>query len=1144
MAYAAVISLKQTLHLLRSSPHISFLSTSSPEILKLATTLQQVLERSDDSSSRKSCRLNALDAQIRQTVHEFEDLLELHVSSNHFLPESESHGDESARLKINSFLETMKMMEKEYVDELENSSPQEEDNISSNTDFGVKMVGLSNEFKDIKSKLLKSIRPDDFGVFSFVGMAGSGRSMIAKTIFDHIYNGREQSLDCGAMVTVGPNYQLKEIYLSILSQINDASIASNDELNISSQGDEELLGYHLYSSLKGRKYMIVIDDVWETRVWDDLRRSFPDQKNGSLVVITTSLKEVALYADCCRIFQIPVLDEDRTWHLLCVAIFGVNSSCPQELEESGKLIVKNIEGRIHSLAKVILFLLKAEEMVLCWNEVAADKEHSIFLVADELSEVNSIWEDLQVMCASLRDDDQRKVPALRMVATALNSSLSVNSLEPFKDHMFPDYMMPKIEFMSLLGMPGIGKTTLAKEIFKDQSILDHFDHHAWVTLGPRYQPEDILADVLLQIFPDIDKMSVKGDGPLAKELCAKLSKKRFFIVLDDVWNTEALQQLENLFKKMKAKVLVTTRLAYVARFSPIYKIIIRLPLLNKEESWSLLCQKVFPEGSCPIPLEKAGKRILEHCDGLPLLILMVASHLCKAEKKLEYWNQVADQKQNEVFKNAHSEISKALLPSYESLPQHLKACFLYMGIFRRNHWISNSNIIRLWDAEGFLEPKQTANVEDFAEECLEKLVDKSFVMGSYFEIGTCRLHSVFWHLSNSEAEKSNFLHAFTSFADSTIEDMEGQRRLCIRNSTLLGIKDVHDSIASIPTTRSLLCTGPPHQYPVPICFGLKLLRVLDALTIRLYEFPDEVVRLIHLRYLALTCSGKLPASISNLCSLHYLIVAQHLTIKSSEDLLLLPAEIWNMKELKYLHTTGRSLTSPQSGAILPNLSTLLDVSGQSCTDEFFKGIPNLLKLGIQIELDPDDGNGNPFHCLDHISGLKRLESLECVVVNPEFGFEVVSPPAPIPMFPLGLKKLSLSGLGYPWEYMSIIGKLQKLEVLELRCFSFKGTTWVTNAYSFPEVQLLLLEDIDLVRWKLESFSFKNLEFLSIKHCYNLEDLPHNFSSTVAKIEAVDCNTFVKKWADEVKEVDLNNMHVSRPFLEVESHSSWDDRKIN
>lgn len=80
-------------------------------------------------------------------------------------------------------------------------------------------------------------------------------------------------------------------------------------------------------------------------------------------------------------------------------------------------------------------------------------------------------------------------------------------------------------------MAGIGKSTLTRKIYKDTSIVSYFDHHVWVTLGPKYRPNEILVDVLAKIYPDIDKLRMEEDENLVRELCGKLSSKRV------VWKT-------------------------------------------------------------------------------------------------------------------------------------------------------------------------------------------------------------------------------------------------------------------------------------------------------------------------------------------------------------------------------------------------------------------------------------------------------------------------------------------------------------------------------------------------------------------------------------------------------------------------------
>ncbi|KAI3464105.1 hypothetical protein Pfo_020768 [Paulownia fortunei] len=703
--------------------------------------------------------------------------------------------------------------------------------------------------------------------------------------------------------------------------------------------------------------------------------------------------------------------------------------------------------------------------------------------------------------------------------------------------------------VSLVGMAGIGKTTLAKNFFENPLILSRSHRRAFVTIGPKYHLKQILQGILAQVNPHINIMPTEGDERLAdlkRMMYESLKDWRYFIVLDDVWNTEVWDDLRSLFPDDHngSRVLLTTRLEEVAESASPFSNY-RIRFLDKEESWYLLREKVFGKESwsCPPQLENAGKKIAENCEGLPLAIVMVADLLSKAEKTPEYWNKVAA-KENSVFMDAYDEMSKVLLRSYKYLPQHLKVCFLYMGVFPQNYEIPHSKLFNLWTAEGLLEPHHTSDY--FANEFLENLVSSSLVkvrqvrqQSHTYRIKTCSLHSAFWHLCNREAGKNKFFHVLNSRADGLAEGIKSQRRLCIHNNILFGIKDVYKSMASISTTRSLLCTGQHHQYPVPICFGLRLLRVLDALTIRFYEFPVQVLKLVQLRYLALTYDGNLPASISKLWNLQFLIVRRHMSITSSGAPSYLPMEIWDMQELKHLQVMGSNLPEP-CGARLPNLLTLLDVSAQSCTKGVLESIPNLKKLGIRIELAPDAAE--PLCCFDHISHLHGLITLKCVIVNPKLRSEVVAQPAPRSRFPSSLKKLTLSGFGYPWKDMSMIASLPNLRVLKLRCYAFRGPEWETydTDKGFTKLEFLLIEDTDLVHWTVRRGSFPSLNCLSIKHCYKLEHIPRILLSSLVRIEVVDCNPLVVSCAKQIKE---DQLKIGNDVLDVYVHSSWDDGNL-
>lgn len=234
-------------------------------------------------------------------------------------------------------------------------------------------------------------------------------------------------------------------------------------------------------------------------------------------------------------------------------------------------------------------------------------------------------------------------------------------------------------------------------------------------------------------------------------------------------------------------------------------------------------------------------------------------------------------------------------------------------------------MVNLWGAEGFLrlvffmgtsKKSITSTFDHFVSSNLVVVRQRSSNTDRYKK--ACSLHCAYRYICRKEADNNKFLHILNSYVDGSIEQIKGHRYLAIYNNVLFAIKDVHDAMASVSTVRSLLCTGPHHQYQVPICLEYwRLLRVLNVLTIRFYEFPIEVVKLIHLRYLALTCNANLPPSISKLFNLRWLIFRQYLSIKCVGAESYVPVEIWEMQELKYLQIMGRNLPDPPPGPCKP-----------------------------------------------------------------------------------------------------------------------------------------------------------------------------------------------------------------------------------
>ncbi|XP_042066290.1 putative late blight resistance protein homolog R1B-13 isoform X2 [Salvia splendens] len=364
--------------------------------------------------------------------------------------------------------------------------------------------------------------------------------------------------------------------------------------------------------------------------------------------------------------------------------------------------------------------------------------------------------------------------------------------------------------------------------------------------------------------------------------------------------------------------------------------------------------------------------------------------------------------------------------------------------------------------------------------------------------------------------------------------IEGQQRLSFHNNVLLGIKQVHESVEEncSSTAHSLLCYGPYQKYPVPICFSLRLLKKLDALTIRFYDFPMEIMQLDQLLYLTLTLDGEIPGSISQLLNLQFLIVGQHLSLKPRSGSSHLPVEIWDMKELQHLQVMGRDLPNP-CRTYLEKLSTLLGVGALSCAVGILETIPRLTKLSIQIELVPDE-DGDPLSSLGHVSCLRELKSLKYVAVNPDM---VVPLHSELPAFPRNIRKLSLGGLGYPWREMSIIGSLPFLYMLKLRSYAFQGPVWEVEEKRFISLVTLVIEDTDLVEWRFGDGSFISLGQLSIKHCYNLERIEGELQVYLENIEVIECGPLAENCVEQIRKDRMGKRDIL-PEPDVDLVSTW------
>ncbi|KAL7114932.1 hypothetical protein ACP275_04G151900 [Erythranthe tilingii] len=674
--------------------------------------------------------------------------------------------------------------------------------------------------------------------------------------------------------------------------------------------------------------------------------------------------------------------------------------------------------------------------------------------------------------------------------------------EKLKEEILKEKNDSRREVLPIVGLPGSGKTTLARSLYEESSITDEFEIHGWVTVTQDYQ----LGEIFSKLFHSLEtKGQKKGEAAQSEKkenlqdaVYKSLRKKKYLVVVDDMWSEDVWDKVKSSFPDDSngSRIVLTTRSNEIAKYAKASSDFLhRMKPLSLEHSWELLTLTVFEEDPCPPHLKDIGWEISKNCRGLPLSLTTE-----------EYWKNIQGDTLDAAAKGDEAYV-EILFLSYNHLPGKLKGCFLYMGAFQEDSEIPVTKLIRLWVAEGFLKQSSLQIVEEVANHNLEQLINRNLLdirkSTSNGQIKACGMHDTLRELSVKECGNEKFFHSRRKYVQTLEEDC-----VCANHS---------------------LC-GAHHHHPLPFCLTFDRLRVLDAFTVYFIEFPDVILQLIHLSYLSLTYNGKLPSKLSNLEKLQVLIVRQHPKIIFLGTSIL-PDEIWGMTHLRHLLFTESDLPkipSQRNSILFANLQTLSNVSAASCTKEVLENMPNLTKLAMWTESPGPVGL--------YLDQVKKLVSFKFTVLKPipkkkvEFMPELYFPPT--------LVKLRLSGCSLPWEVMTVIGQLPFLEVLKLREIAFEGGNWSPKKREFVQLKFLLLEYLDLKKWEADHTHFRNLERLIMRHCYELEKIPEKFANLgcLELIELVDCSPGAVNCAEEMKEsVKKRGINTK---LKIHTYSSW------
>ncbi|KAJ9182931.1 hypothetical protein P3X46_006862 [Hevea brasiliensis] len=460
--------------------------------------------------------------------------------------------------------------------------------------------------------------------------------------------------------------------------------------------------------------------------------------------------------------------------------------------------------------------------------------------------------------------------------------------------------------ISVVGMGGLGKTTLAKKVYDSERASSHFDCKAWITVSQSYKKEELLRTMIKQLQrekpqPAFDGIENMEESQLITKLREYLSEKRYIVVLDDVWSIDFWGYIRNDCpdNDKGSRIIITTRRVDVApssKESSIYHVH-ELQPLPRDQAFELFCKKVFQlnEGNCPLELQELSEAIVQKCEGLPLAIVTIGSLLATKDKSTSEWQRLCNGLGSALASDQRlSSIAKILSLSYHDLPYHLKSCFLHLSLFPENYAINCRRLIRLWIAEGFIKERQGVTLEDIAEEYLIELFHRSLVQVASVSIDgrakECKVHDLVREVFLSVSKELSFHQVSLE----TYESMNGR----IRHLSIYGGATHIPESSSNFQTHSIIVLG-VHELPKSLVSSfftnLKLLRALDFEGAPLDHIPKELGTLWHLRYLSLrrTKVKMIPTTIGKLCNLETLDLRDSLAYD-------LPAEINRLPELRHL----------------------------------------------------------------------------------------------------------------------------------------------------------------------------------------------------------------------------------------------------
>ncbi|KAL6594580.1 hypothetical protein ACP70R_048318 [Stipagrostis hirtigluma subsp. patula] len=699
------------------------------------------------------------------------------------------------------------------------------------------------------------------------------------------------------------------------------------------------------------------------------------------------------------------------------------------------------------------------EKLVCKTKDLLKKAKARRVISDAISDIRELAKEV----AELRERYKVDGPVVNHAATTVDPRIialhkdmtEAIGIDEARDQVISmlSGRSDELKVVSIVGFGGLGKTTLARAVH-DQ-VKRQFCCGAFVSVGQNPDLKKVFKDTLhgldAEKYKDIHNTTM-DESLLMGVLRNFLQDKKYFVVIDDIWDEKVWEYIKCAFYKnnLGSQIITTTRnftvsKACCSKDDEIY----RMKPLSRDHSKRLFYKRIFQhENGCPDELEEVSTDILKKCGGVPLAIITIAGLLANKQVHIRHeWCNVFNSI-GRGLKGDHKveDMKKILSFSYYDLPPHLKACLLYLSILPEDSVIDRDHLVRIWIAEGVVRSTTSQHenmLVDLGHSYFSELINRSMLQPADIHylsgrVLSCRVHDMVLELIIDLSKEENFVTILDHERDTSL--VSKVHRLSLQNSK--AEYTVPD--ATVTKVRSLY----GFSSSINIMLAVSRFPVLRVLDLDDCHFEGSyhlkhLGKLFHLRYLRISCKSveKLPIEIGNLEFLQTLDLIGS-SIKE------LPRTIVRLRRLMFLRFENAITLSDRIGALtsLQELSPRIIIYDYPSALSFLKALYNLTELRVLS-----------IRFSSNVTGDKVLSQSLCSLRNLRELILMASCSRGVVLLPLCfgspldlqyLSRIVIDVSEVHQETFENLGRLPALRVLEIWK---KGRTerWVIGSGAFP-----------------------------------------------------------------------------------------------